>query len=143
VGVTRLDGEEPAAAKSDTLPAHIDRVIARLTAMRAARPSAAFDERLDGSVRELDRLRGAAKQARGDARSGIVARLGVLDGELLAAARGELAAPRLAELEAAAEAEIAPFAARMPAEARTRAVAAALDRLIRDAAGLPVVSHEP
>ena len=39
--------------------------------------------------------------------------------------------------------EIAPFAARMTAEARARAIDAAFDRLLRDAVGLPVVTLDP
>ena len=42
-----------------------------------------------------------------------------------------------------ADAEIAPFAARMSAEARARAVDAAFDRLTREAAGLPVLRADP
>jgi hypothetical protein len=145
VGVSRLvDGPldaEP-AAKRDSLPAHLDRAIARLTALRASGRSAAFDRRLDDSVRELDRARAAAKHARGEARSTLIDRLGVLDRELLDAARDEIDPPRRATLRAEAETEIAPFAARMAGDARARAIAAAFDRLLRDAAGLPVISHE-
>ncbi len=145
VGVTRLDGEgtdDASTPKSDSLPAHLDRLIARLTTLRGGRLSAAFDARVDTAVRELDRLRATAKQARGDARAQILERLEALDRDLMGAARAELDASRRAELRAAAEAEIAPFAARMPADARDRAIDAAFDRLVRDAAGLPVMSHE-
>jgi hypothetical protein len=144
VGVTRLDGvDEPAAAARDTLPGHLDRAIARLTALRAGRPSAAFDDAIDRAVRELDRFRASAKQARGDARDAILTRLAALDRELYDAARAELGETRAAELRTAAEAEIAPFAARMPVESRSRAVDAAFVRLVRETAGLPTVTHEP
>jgi hypothetical protein len=62
---------------------------------------------------------------------------------LLAAARQELDAARTAELTKAAAVDIAPFAARMPEDARARATAAAFDRLLRDAIGLPTLVHEP
>jgi hypothetical protein len=145
VGVAQLaegsaDAEPP--AKRDSLPAHLDRAMARLTAMRAGGRSPAFDRRLDDAVRELDRTRPAAKQARGAARASILDRLGALDRELLDAARGEVDDRRRAALVAEAETEIAPFAARMTAEARARAIEAAFDRLLRDAIGLPVLSHE-
>ena len=94
-------------------------------------------------MRELDRTRAAAKSARGDARTAIVERLGALDRELLDAARAEIDEPRRTALVAESEAEIAPFAARMTAEARARAVDAAFDRLLRDALGLPVVAMIP
>jgi hypothetical protein len=143
VGVSRLAGsEDPApAVKRDSLPAHLDRAIARLTTMRGRSPG--LDRRLDEAVRELDRMRAAAKQIRGDARSSLIDRLAALDRELLAAARDAIDQPGGAALRAEAETEIAPFAARMPAEARARAIDAAFDRLLRDAIGLPVLSHEP
>lgn len=146
VGVAQLvdefrDAEAP--AKRDSLPAHLDRAIARLTAMRAAFAKArAFDSRLDDVVRELDRTRAAAKQARGEARAAILDRLAVLDRELLDAARGEIDEDRRAALAAEARTEIAPFAARMTDEARAKAIDAAFDRLLRDLVGLPVLSHD-
>jgi hypothetical protein len=146
VGVSQLvDGPPDAepAAKRDSLPAHLDRAIARLTALRASGRSAAFDRRLDDVVRELDRARATAKHARGEARSTLIDRLAALDRELLDAARDEIDSPRRAALLAEAETEIAPFAARMAADARARAITAAFDRLLRDAAGLPLISHEP
>ena len=133
------DSESP--AKRDSLPAHLDRAIARLTAMRAGGRSTAFDRRLDEAVRELDRTRAAAKHARGDARAAILERLAALDRELLDAARAEIDEPRRAALVAESETEIAPFAARMTAEARARAIDAAFERLLRDAIGLPVVAR--
>jgi hypothetical protein len=146
VGVSQLadspQGAE-AAATRDSLPAHLDRAIARLTSLRTSGRSAAFDRRLEDAVRELDRARAAAKHARGEARSALLARLAALDRELLEAARDEIDPPRRAALLTEAESEIAPFAARMTGEARVRAIAAAFDRLLRDAIGLPVIYHEP
>jgi hypothetical protein len=155
VGVTQLvdesiDAETP--AKRDSLPSHLDRAIARLTALRGAfaqasapgatfTGSAAFDRRLDEAVRELDRTRAAAKQARGEARTAILDRLAALDRELLDAARDEIDDTRRAALVAEAQTEIAPFAARMTADARALAIDAAFNRLLRDAVGLPVISH--
>lgn len=146
VGVARL--ADPAAgaeapARRDSLPAHLDRAIARLTVMRATRRSPLFDRRLDEAVRELDLARTAAKQARGEARTALIDRLAALDRELLEAARAEIDDRRHAALLAEAQTEIAPFAARMAPEARTTAIDAAFDRLLRDAIGLPVLTHEP
>ena len=148
VGVTQLSadvrgGRGGAGARRDTLPAHLDRAIARLTGMRAATLPPTYDRVLDEAVRELDRSRAIARQSRGDARSALIARLAVLDGELLDAAREQVDAARRAAMRAEAEAEIAPFAARMAPDARARAIDAAFDRLVRDASGLPVLSHEP
>jgi hypothetical protein len=154
VGVTQLvdpSADADARATRDSLPAHLDRVIAKLTALRASSAkasvprssgrSASFDTRLDEAVREMDRARTAARQARGDARSALLTRLVALDRELLDAARDAIDPPRRAALMAEAETEIAPFAARMTGDARARAIDAAFDRLLRDAVGLPLISH--
>jgi hypothetical protein len=144
VGVGRLDGSEDAPASSvrDTLPAHLDRIVARLTAIRAS-VSPAFGAALESAVRELDGARAASKHARGDARAALITRLQALDRELLDGARQELDDTRTDQLRAAADDEIAPFAVRMSADARRQAADAAFDRLVRDAIGLPIVSPEP
>ena len=142
VGVGTSGDPAPSARETrDSLPAHIDRVMARLTTLRA-RVSAGFAERLEAAVRELDAARTSAAHARGAPRETLIARLRALDVELLQFAREELDAARRAELSAAAAAEIAPFAGRMPSDARERATAAAFDRLMRDAVGLPTLGHE-
>ena len=138
VGVSNLEaGGDDAPRKQDSLPAHLDRAIAKLTALRTSGRSERFDRAVDDAVRELDRLRTSAKSARGDARAAILDRLAALDGSLLQAASAELDDAARAELRARAEAEIAPFASRMPSDARSNAVDAALARLLRDTAGLP------
>jgi len=144
VGVARLDGTDAAqtSAARDTLPAHLDRIVARLTAMRAS-VSPAFGAKIASAVRELDGARSASKHARGDARAALIARLQSLDRELLEGARQELDDTRTDQLRAAADDEIAPFASRMSADARRQAADAAFDRLVRDAIGLPIVSPEP
>ena len=141
VGVTATDsGEEAAGRKADSLPAHIDRAISRLTALRAGHGADAFSARLDEVVRELDRLKSSSKQARGDARTAILARLVALDAALLDSARSALDEQTRSRLRAEAESEIAPFAARMPPDARASAVEAAFTRLLRDSAGLPLLA---
>ena len=146
VGVSRIDDPPDGARASagrDSLPAHIDRAIARLTAVRASGRSDTFDRHVDEAVRELDRARATAKHARGDARSQVIERLSALDRELLAAADAEIGGARRAALLADARREIAPFAARMAPDARDRAIDAAFARLLREAFGLPVLSPEP
>jgi hypothetical protein len=143
VGVSSLAGtDEPAERAHDSLPSHIDRAIARLTMLRAGRPSGALADRIDETVRELDRLKASAKNARGEARTAMLDRLVTLDAGLLDVVRSQLEAAARADLRAKAEAEIAPFAARMPADARAAAIEAALARLVRDSAGLPVLAFE-
>jgi hypothetical protein len=141
VGVSGHDGgDEASERKHDSLPSHIDRAIARLTALRGGRSPDALADRLDDTVRELDRLKALAKQARGEARAAILDRLAALDAALLDLARADLDDGRRADLAARAEAEIAPFAARMSPDARRAAIEAAFTRLLRDAAGLPMLT---
>ena len=138
VGVSNLDGpDDTNQPKHDSLPLHLDRAIARLTALRAGRQPGALSNRIDDAVRELDRLRTSAKHARGDARTAILDRLAALDGELLDTVRSQLEDKARADLRAKAEGEIAPFASRMSPDARASAVEAAFVRMVRDAAGLP------
>jgi hypothetical protein len=135
--------DEASALRRDTLPAHLDRIITRLTTARAGSGrSETFHRLVDEAVREIDRIRPDAKQARGDDRRALIERLAELDRGLVAAAATELGETRATALGTEAEAEIAPFAMRMPTEARIRAVAVAFERLVREEVGLPVVTFE-
>jgi hypothetical protein len=155
VGISR--GIAPAEANGDApgpsappprprigLVAHIDRVMARLT-QRRLEPDVtdAFAERLDATLRELDRLRAHAQHARGEARQQTLARLHELDVELVTAARARLDVARLRQLEEEAGVELAPFAARMPPDAYAEARVAALNRLIRVVERLPDIALRP
>jgi hypothetical protein len=140
VGVTGAGGDEGRARTQDSLPAHLERAIARLTALRASGGSRTLDRALDDAVRELDRLRAPAKSARGDARAAIRERLAALDAALITAAGADLDDDRRRELRRHAEAEIAPFAGRMTAEARSAAIDAAFTRLLRDSIAVPTLS---
>ena len=144
VGVANpaADADDVARQPADTLPSHVDRVLARLTAMRAS-VTPAYSAQIEGVVRELDAARPAARHARGEARAALLSRLAELDRALLQSARGEIDAARGAVLSSEAAADIAPFAARMSADARARATEAAFDRLLREALGLPTLVHEP
>jgi len=104
--------------------------------------SAIFGERVDALVRELDRLMGDARGARGDTRAGIIERLHVLDEELIAAARAEADDEVTRTLSRDADEELAPFKLRMPQAEYARAHGAALDRLLRDAFGIPFLTYE-
>jgi hypothetical protein len=124
-----------------SLPAHLDRVIARLTSLRAGEDRS-LDPVLDAIVRELDSARSSAKSLRGDARREFLERLRALDGSLIDAAREQYDEPALQQLTADAETELAPFRDRMPREAFEQSRHACVDRLIRDRRRLPVISYE-
>jgi hypothetical protein len=124
-----------------SLPAHVDRVIARLTTLRGGEVRS-LDAVLDTIVRELDVARASAKNLRGEARATFVERLRALDETLLAAARDQCDETALRQLAAEAEAELAPFRDRMPREAFEQSRRACIDRLIRERGRLPVIAYD-
>ena len=137
------DGEPVRTRPRVSLPAHVDRVILSLTTLRGgAGVPPALDAALEGAVRELDRARTSARSLRGEARTRLLDRLQARDGDLLAAARDACGPQRLAELGAEAETELDAFRARMTETAYGQAVHAAVDRLVRDAVGLPTLAFE-
>jgi hypothetical protein len=83
-----------------------------------------------------------AAAARGEARSAVVGRLDALDVELLDAAVTALPPGERSAVEDRARLELEPFRQRMPADAYTRSLDAALGRLARERAGLPVLRYE-
>lgn len=127
----------------ETLPAHLDRVVERLSSLLAERRlGPALAAALDGALAEIDALRSRARGLRGAVRGAALDRLRALDDEVATAARGELDNGVLQELTREAEQELSPFAGRMAADAHARAVEAARDRLIRYRLGLPVLTLE-
>lgn len=147
VGVARspepveADLQDRHRSRHPSLPAHLERVVARLTALRAGdgRP---LDTIVEALIRELDAARGGAKSLRGDARRAFVERLRVLDEHLIATARDDCGADMLQELVAEADRELAPFRARMPDQAYAQSRNAAVNRLVRERLRLPVVTFE-
>ena len=135
-------GEEAAPGRRHaSLTAHLDRVVARLTALRGS-TGANLGDLVDPLVAEIDAAKAGAKGLRGEARKRLLDRLQALDTQLLAAARERLDAAALRELATDADAELAPFRDRMPAEAYGGARQACIDRLVRDRLSLPVVAFE-
>jgi hypothetical protein len=124
-----------------SLPSHLERVIARLTALRAGEDRS-LDRALDDVVRELDSARATARHVRGAARDAFLQRLAVLDRALIDAARAQCDAAVLRQLAVDAEAELAPFRERMPADAYARSLEACIDRAIRERLRLPVVTFD-
>jgi hypothetical protein len=144
-GAGDADGRDAASdvsRKRESLAAHLDRVVARLTALRGA-PDRAFDAVLEETVREIDVARASARHARGEARRELIDRLRAMDQRLLTAARQAVAEPELAGLAAEADAELAPFRNRMPVDTYARSHGACIDRLVRERTRLPVISFDP
>ena len=133
------DGSEDERKRRESLPAHLDRVIARLTSLRAGEMRA-LDPVLDDIVRELDLARSSAKGLRGEPRAAFLERLRALDGVLLDAARQQCDAGVLEALRTEADVELAAFRDRMPADAYERSRAACIDRGIRERLRLPTLA---
>jgi hypothetical protein len=146
VGVTTAGAQVGGAAEMPRRPAlaaHIERAIAGLrTTHRERPPSAELLRTIEATASELDGLAADARTARGDNRARIVERLASLDRELLASTVAAIDPARARRLMEEAEAELAPFGARMIAEARQRATEAAFHRLVREAAGVPTLAYE-
>ena len=138
------DGSRGAAdsrGAAGSLPAHLERIIARLTTLRAGEDRS-LDAPIDAVVRELDAARAKAKTIRGDARDALLDRLRELDASLLDAVRARCDAQAMQQLAAEADEELRPFRARMPAEAYLKSHRACVDRLLRERARLPAISYE-
>src|SRR5262245_51220141 len=122
----------PGRATTASLPAHLERVVLRLTRARAGGVAdESFEPIIDAVARELDRARASAHGIRGEARQALLARLTTLDRELVDCARAALDEATRAAVQREAEAELAPFHARMSADAFARARERAIDRLAR------------
>lgn len=122
-----------------SLPAHLERVVARLTALRSS-GGLGLGDALDAVVREIDASRGTAKTLRGEARARLLERLRELDGVLLTAVRERMEPAALRALHVEAEAELAPFRERMPRDAYEQSRRAASDRLLRERTKLPAIA---
>jgi len=124
-----------------SLPAHLERVIARLTTLRAG-SDRSLDPVLDDVVRELDAARAKSKGVRGEARDAMIERLHQLDVSLAEALRQRLDGRALQQLSEEADEELRSFRGRMPVDAYQQSHRACVDRLLRERAGLPTISYE-
>jgi len=124
--------------RGPSLAAHVDRAMQRLTQALldlgrfAPEEASAARAAMEAALATLDRLQADARTARGEARATIVASLTVADATLGTALVAALPAAVAADLTKAARGELAPFAGRMAASDLSAAVAAALDRLVRE-----------
>ena len=148
VGITRIvadaDGgpdvadPQPGRRQKKSLASQIESALARLTVLRGSdHAGAGLGAALERAVRALDALRGDAAHARGDAREEILKKLSAIDDELTSAALDALDAASRRSIEKEADDELAPFRARMSAEALTHSRRQATQRLVRERFGLP------
>jgi hypothetical protein len=139
-GSSADEGDEP-VRRQGSLPAHLERIVARLTALRAGEDRS-LDELADRMVRELDAAKAGAKSLRGEARQQLLDRLRQLDRELLDDARRHLDPAVLDEITAEAGRELEVFRDRLAADAYERSRGAAIDRLVRERRRLPFIAFE-
>ncbi len=126
---------------SPSLPAHLERVLLKLSSARAlGRLGADMDGLLDRVADELDRSRTQARGLRGEPRRALIQRLADIDRALLDAALAALSDGERAALAGEADAELAGYRVRMAPEAYVRAHQRLIDHLVRERHGLPVVS---
>ncbi len=144
VGVAGVAGEAGEAGREKrgaSLPAHLERVILKLTAARAGgKLGDEFDALIDRVNAELEIARAAAGGVRGEARKELLARLGALDEELVNGARTALSESDRLALWHEAESELGAFRDRMLPDAFARARDGAFSRLIRERFGLPTMT---
>jgi hypothetical protein len=134
--------ETPQERRGPSLPAHLERVVLRLTQARVSGtlgPDA--DAVIDRIAHDLDGARASARGLRGDARESLVNRLVDFDRELLGLARRALTPEGAQSIEREADAELSGFRDAMPEDVYRRARAAAVDRLVRERARLPVLVY--
>jgi hypothetical protein len=135
-----VDSRQSSASRQ-SLPAHLERVVRRLTSARAGGSLGdEFDALIDGAAAELDAARGASGGLRGAARQALLDRLTTLDAELVHKARATLDDAARASLAREAESELAAFRSGMTADAFAHALEAAIDRLVRERAKLPIIA---
>jgi len=79
--------DAPRVRARESLSTHLDRVIVRLTSLRAGDTPAAWGAVIEEFVRTLDAMHPAARRARGEARERVLAEMEALDARLME--RGE------------------------------------------------------
>jgi hypothetical protein len=140
-GIESPGSPQPLTGGRPSLPAHLERVVLRLTAARAGGTLGDdFDALIDRAAAELDTARGQAGGLRGEARQSLIDRLAALDAELIQKARAALDEATRASLAREADSELAAFRSGMTVEAFARALEAAMDRLVRERVRLPTIS---
>ncbi len=143
IGVAASAPVEEPERRQISLPAHLERVIARLTALRAGgRLSPPADRLVADAVRELDAARGGAARLRGEARAALITRLEGIDEQVVAAVRESAGDVERQAIEREARDAMAPFKEGMTAAAYERAVATSANRLLREHFAVPMLKYE-
>ena len=136
-------GEPGGKVRTPSLASHVERVVARLIALRSMEGAAPLPgTTIDAAVQALDRISESSRKARGADREGLIAELASIDRALLELVAGSLDKAVADSLHREAEEELVVFGERMPPEARAAAVNAAYMRLVREWARLPRIAFD-
>jgi len=129
----------PTQARSRrSLPAHLDRLLARLTVLRGSdQLGPVFDDALRTAITQLDRIRVGAEHARGDARQAAIAETEAVGRQLFARCEPVMSDEARQAVRQEAVRSLAPYAARLSAHDYDAATSASYGQLLRDALGLP------
>ncbi len=137
-------GEADAGAlrrKGPSLPEHLERVLLRLSQLRAKGTlDETADSLLDRVSAELDVARAKSSGLRGDDRRAAVERLDRLDAEVLALARTLATADVLEDVRRETSEELAAFRGTMAPDAFAATFERATARHLRERLGLPVIA---
>lgn len=135
-------GEEPRSRSQSSLPAHLERIVLRLTSARGQTAHAGLVAAIDRAIDAIEEMRERSRGLRGEARAAALARLEEIDRAVTDAVRAASTPDEIDRESREAQRELAPFAARMPASARQQALSAAVDRALRERAGLPRIRYD-
>jgi hypothetical protein len=131
------------ASRRPSLPRHIERVIERLSSVRAATPfSPEAGAAIDAALHQLGLHLGRARGARGDARHAVEVELRALDESLLDLVVRSAPAAQVEDARAQARRELQTLAARMTPDARADAERRLVRHLVRTALGLPQIATD-
>jgi hypothetical protein len=131
----------PLRRRGPSLPEHLERVVIRLSSLRAT--GALGDDAdpvIDRVSAELDTARGRNGGVRGDERRAMVERLTILDQELLSVVSAAAGEDAIRAWRTEAGQELAAYRATMTPEAFDQALALATNRVMRERLGLPVIA---
>ena len=135
---TTTAGEEEHHRSHVSLKNHLERTLGRL---RGAQADGALAAVVADAIRLVEGL-AVAPPSRGEARRRILEQLRACDEQLIAAANAQCDGPARDALVAEAEEELAPFRARMTADAYEQSRQACVTRLVRERHRLPVLTYE-
>jgi hypothetical protein len=137
-------GAGPEAARrrhGPSLPEHLERVLTKLSSLRATGVlTDTADALIDRVSAELDVARTSTRGLRGDARREVLARLAVLDLELIAVVKQSAAPSVLEQVARESGDELGPYRASMAPDVYAAATERAAVHALRERLGLPTIA---